>query len=43
MPIWERRREASRTWVIKAALMMGAPFVVKSLLSYQIVEWDNIV
>jgi hypothetical protein len=30
MPIWEGRGEASRTWVIKAALMMGVPFVVES-------------
>jgi hypothetical protein len=34
-------REASRTWVIKAALMMGIPFVVRSPLSFQIVEWEN--
>jgi hypothetical protein len=41
MPIWEGRCKASRTWVIKAALIMGAPFVVKSPLSFQIVEWNN--
>jgi hypothetical protein len=41
MPIWEGRHKASRTWVIKAALMMGIPFVVKSPLSFQMAEWDN--
>jgi hypothetical protein len=38
MPIWEGRNKASRTWVIKAALIMGVPFVVKSPLSFQIAE-----
>jgi hypothetical protein len=39
--IMEGRREASKTWAIKAALIMGVPLIVKSPLSFQIAEWDN--
>jgi hypothetical protein len=41
MPTWEERREASKTWSIKAALIMGVPLVVRNPLSIQIAEWDN--
>jgi hypothetical protein len=41
MPTQEGRREASETWAIKAALIMGVPLVVRNPLSFQIAEWDN--
>jgi hypothetical protein len=41
MSTQEGRREASKTWVIKAALIMGVPLVVRNSLSFQIVEWDS--
>jgi hypothetical protein len=41
MPTREGRREASGTWAIKAALIMGVPFVVRNPFSFQIVEWDS--
>jgi hypothetical protein len=41
MPTWEGRHEASKTWAIKAALIMGVPPVVRNPLSFQIAEWDN--
>jgi hypothetical protein len=41
MPTREGRREASRTWAIKAALIMGLPLVVRNPLSFQIAEWDK--
>jgi hypothetical protein len=41
MTIWEGRCEASRTWAIKAALIMGVPLVVRIPLSFQMAEWDN--
>jgi hypothetical protein len=34
MPTWEGRREASKTWAIKAALIMGVPLVVRNPLSF---------
>jgi hypothetical protein len=41
MPSPEGRHEASKTWAIKAALIMGVPLVVRIPLSFQIAEWDN--
>jgi hypothetical protein len=41
MPTWEGRHEASKTWAIIAALIMGVPLVVRNPLSFQIAEWDN--
>jgi hypothetical protein len=41
MPTWEGRCEASKTWAIKAALIMGVPLIVRNPLSFQIAEWDN--
>jgi hypothetical protein len=41
MPTQEGRREASKTWAIKAALIKGVPLVVRNPLSFQIAEWDN--
>jgi hypothetical protein len=41
MPTQEGRLEASRTWSIKAALIMGVPLVVRNPLSFQIAEWDS--
>jgi hypothetical protein len=41
MPTREGRREASKTWTIKAVLIMGVPLVVRNPLSFQIAEWDN--
>jgi hypothetical protein len=41
MPTREGRCKDSRTWVIKAALIMGVPFVVRNSLFFQIAEWDN--
>jgi hypothetical protein len=41
MPTGEGRREASKTWAIKAALIMGVPLVIRNHLSFQIAEWDN--
>jgi hypothetical protein len=41
MPTHEGRCEASKTWVIKATLIMGVPLVVRNPLSFQIAEWDN--
>jgi hypothetical protein len=41
MLIPEGRREASKIWAIKAALIMGVPLVVRNPLSFQIAEWDN--
>jgi hypothetical protein len=38
MPAWEGRCEASKTWDIKAALIMGVPLVVRNPLSFQIAE-----
>jgi hypothetical protein len=38
MPTQEGRREASKTWVIMAAVIMGVPLVVWNLLSFQIAE-----
>jgi hypothetical protein len=38
MPTWGGRHEASKTWAIKAALIMGVPLVVKNPLSFQIAE-----
>jgi hypothetical protein len=37
----EERREASKAWAIKAALIMGVPLVVRNPLSFQMAEWDN--
>jgi hypothetical protein len=34
MPIREGRHEVSRTWAIKAALIMGIPLVVRNPLSF---------
>jgi hypothetical protein len=41
MPTWEGSQEASNTWAIKAALIMGVSLVVTNPLSFQIVEWDS--
>jgi hypothetical protein len=41
MPTWEGRREASKTWAIKAASVMGVPLVVRNPFSFQIVEWGS--
>jgi hypothetical protein len=41
MPTGEGRHEASKTWAIKAALIMGVPLVIRNHLSFQIAEWDN--
>jgi hypothetical protein len=41
MTIQEGRCEASRTWAIKAALIMGVPLVVRNPLPFQIAERDN--
>jgi hypothetical protein len=41
MPTREGSCEASKTWAIKAALIMGVPLVVRDPLSFQIAEWDN--
>jgi hypothetical protein len=41
MPTREGRREASGTWAIKEALIIGFPLVVRNPLSLQIVEWDS--
>jgi hypothetical protein len=41
MPTQEGKHEASKTWAIKAALIMGVLLVVMNSLSFQIAEWDN--
>jgi hypothetical protein len=41
MPTREERHEASKTWAIKVALIMGVPLIVRNPLSFQIAEWDN--
>jgi hypothetical protein len=41
MPTWKGSHEASKTWAVKAALIMGVPLVVRNPLSFQIAEWDN--
>jgi hypothetical protein len=41
MPTRKGRREASKTWAIKAALIMGVPLVIRNPLSFQIAEWDS--
>jgi hypothetical protein len=37
----EGGHEASRTWAIKAAVIMGVPLVVRNPLSFQIAESNN--
>jgi hypothetical protein len=41
MPTQEGRHEASKTWAIKPALIVGVPLVVRNPLSFQIAQWDN--
>jgi hypothetical protein len=38
MPTQEGRHEVSKTWAIKAALIMGVPLVVRNPFSFQIAE-----
>jgi hypothetical protein len=41
MPTLEGRHKTSKTWAIKAALVMGIPLVVRNPLSFQITDWDS--